>query len=108
MFWSMFPVTRVPFWYRFFEPYPSLLTLFAERTLLTDSLAAMTRRDSLRSLAPLAGWAAVDLEVPELRAMGGPIGTLQHKVGGICLSCQTWLCEKHQLFKGKATCLVFC
>ncbi|CAJ1355639.1 unnamed protein product [Effrenium voratum] len=34
----------------------------------------------LRSLAPLAGWAAVDLEVPELRAMGGPIGTLQHKV----------------------------
>ena len=21
-FWSMFPLTRVPFWYRFFEPHP--------------------------------------------------------------------------------------
>ena len=21
-FWSMFPLTRVPFWYRFFEPQP--------------------------------------------------------------------------------------
>ena len=22
-FWSMFPLTRVPFWYRFFEPQPN-------------------------------------------------------------------------------------
>ena len=23
-FWSMFPLTRVPFWYRFFEPLPNM------------------------------------------------------------------------------------
>ena len=29
-FWSMFPLTRVPFWYRLFEPQPSLLPRASE------------------------------------------------------------------------------
>ena len=30
-FWSMFPLTRVPFWYRFFEPYPNVCKRLFQR-----------------------------------------------------------------------------
>ena len=29
-FWSMFPLTRVPFWYRVLEPYPFLVRLHVQ------------------------------------------------------------------------------
>ena len=30
-FWSIFPLTRIPFWYQFFEPYPCFITLGAKK-----------------------------------------------------------------------------
>ena len=39
-FWSMFPLTRVPFWYRFFEPQPCVRIVD-----IADFLQAFFRRE---------------------------------------------------------------
>ena len=75
-FWSMFPLTRVPFWYRFFEPQPS------NDHSLPDHQPFQTERctKSCRCRAPSTACGAHKWP-PECQ-------------GSICVAAKTWRCPR--------------
>ena len=45
--WSMFPLTRVPFWYRFFEPQPNTIIAWARMGPTTSCVPPMFREGKI-------------------------------------------------------------
>ena len=68
-FWSIFPLARVPFWYRFFEPEPfGSVPASDERTLTSNAVVLVKRRqprtDSWASPCGSSAQSAVFLLLP--------------------------------------------